>query len=187
MGLGRRAGDLPVRTGGLRAQRARGVPGRGAPGGRPRMRGDGVPRPGRGLLLRALIAGVLTIALSATAVASTVLLEIDDVVSEFTGKAEGRVPLNIPEVTEADAGDPRTFLLLGSDQRYGDKKLKIKPRSDTIMLARVDPKARRIAVMSIPRDLKVAIPGAGTGRINSAYEIGGPAKTGNTIPPPVND
>src|SRR3954464_8137879 len=181
MGLGRRAGDLPVRTGGLRAQRARGVPGRGARGGWPRVKRDGIPRPGRGLLLRALIAGVLTIALSATAVASTVLLEIDDVVSEFTGREEGRVPLNIPEVTEADAGDPRTFLLLGSDQRYGDKQLKIKPRSDTIMLARVDPKARRIAVMSIPRDLKVAIPGAGTGKINSAYEIGAPRKTVKTI------
>jgi len=145
------------------------------------VRGDGVPHPGRGVLLRALIAAVLTITLSATAVASTVLLEIDDVVSEFTGKQEGRVPLNIPEVTEADAGDPRTFLLLGSDARYGDKTLKIKPRSDTIMLARVDPKARRIAVMSIPRDLKVAIPGAGTGKINSAYEIGGPRKTVATI------
>ena len=35
--------------------------------------------------------------------------------------------------------------------------------------------------MSIPRDLKVQIPGAGTGKINSAYEIGGPRKTVSTI------
>ena len=35
--------------------------------------------------------------------------------------------------------------------------------------------------MSIPRDLKVTIPGAGTGKINSAYEIGGPRKTVATI------
>ena len=49
------------------------------------------------------------------------------------------------------------------------------------MLARVDPDAKRIAVMSIPRDLKVKIPGAGTGKINSAYEIGGPRKTVATI------
>src|SRR3954463_16790156 len=155
MGLGRRAGDLPVRTGGLRAQRARGVPGRGARGGWPRVKRDGIPRPGRGVLLRALIAGVLTIALSATAVASTVLLEIDDVVTTFTGKDEGRQPIDIPEVSRAEAGDPRTFLILGSDERYGDRKLKIKPRSDTILLARVDPDSKRIAVMSLPRDLKV--------------------------------
>ena len=35
--------------------------------------------------------------------------------------------------------------------------------------------------MSLPRDLKVEIPGAGTGKINSAYEIGGPRKTVATI------
>jgi polyisoprenyl-teichoic acid--peptidoglycan teichoic acid transferase len=145
------------------------------------VRKDGVPHPGRGVLLRALIAGVLTIALSATAVASTVLLEIDDVVTTFTGKDEGRQPIDIPEVSRAEAGDPRTFLILGSDERYGDRKLKIKPRSDTILLARVDPDSKRIAVMSLPRDLKVQIPGAGTGKINSAYEIGGPRKTVATI------
>ena len=145
------------------------------------MKKEGVPRPGRGVLLRALIAGILTIALSATAVASTVLLEIDDVVNEFVGPEEGRTAIDIPEVTRADAGDPRTFLILGSDARYSDKSLAIKPRSDTIMLARIDPDAKRIAVMSIPRDLKVKIPGAGTGKINSAYEIGGPRKTVATI------
>jgi LCP family protein required for cell wall assembly len=133
------------------------------------------------VLLRALIAGVLTIALSATAVASTVLLEIDDVATTFTGEKEGRKPLVIDDVTRAEAGDPRTFLILGSDERYGDRKLKIKPRSDTILLARIDPDTKRVAVMSLPRDLKVQIPGAGTGKINSAYEIGGPAKTVSTI------
>ena len=35
--------------------------------------------------------------------------------------------------------------------------------------------------MSIPRDLKVKIPGAGTNKINAAYEIGGPRKTVATI------
>ncbi len=137
------------------------------------------PRPGRGVLIRALIAGILTISLSATAVASAVLLEIDDVVDTFT--QEGRTAIDIPEVTRAEAGDPRTFLLLGSDERYGDRKLKIKPRSDTILLVRVDPDTKRIAVMSIPRDLKVQIPGAGTNKINAAYELGGPRKTMNTV------
>ena len=35
--------------------------------------------------------------------------------------------------------------------------------------------------MSIPRDLKVQVPGAGTNKINAAYEIGGPRKTVATI------
>ena len=35
--------------------------------------------------------------------------------------------------------------------------------------------------MSLPRDLKVQVPGAGTNKINAAYEIGGPRKTVATI------
>jgi LCP family protein required for cell wall assembly len=142
---------------------------------------DRPPRPGRRLLIRALIAAIVTISLSATAVASAVLLEIHDVVNEFTGGKEGRTVVDVPEVDRAQAGDPRTFLLLGTDQRYSDRKAGIKPRSDTILLVRVDPDAKRIAVMSIPRDLKVNVPGAGTNKINAAYEIGGPRKTVVTI------
>ena len=48
------------------------------------------------------------------------LLEVDDVVETFT--QEGRTAIDIPEVTRAEAGDPRTFLILGSDERYGDKQ-----------------------------------------------------------------
>jgi LCP family protein required for cell wall assembly len=133
------------------------------------------------MLIKAAIAGVLTIALSATAVASAVLLEIHDVAQTFLGPAQGRRAIDIPEVTQAQAGDPRTFLILGSDARYADRKNGIKPRSDTILLVRADPKAKRIAVMSIPRDLKVKIPGDGTDKINAAYELGGPRKTVETI------
>ena len=119
--------------------------------------------------------------MSATAVASAVLLEVKSVVTEFSGGKEGRTVITVPEVDRADAGDPRTFLVLGTDARYADRVAKIKPRSDTILLVRVDPDAKRIAVMSLPRDLKVNVPGAGTNKINAAYEIGGPRKTIVTI------
>ena len=49
------------------------------------------------------------------------------------------------------------------------------------MLVRVDPDTKRIAVLSVPRDLKVKIPGDGSDKINVAYEIGGPRKTVATI------
>jgi LCP family protein required for cell wall assembly len=139
------------------------------------------PRPGRGILIRALLAAILTVSLSATAVAYAVLNEVNSLVDDFTGGKEGRTVVPIPDLDVTDAGEPRTFLLLGTDERYADKQAGIKPRSDTILLARVDPKSRRIALMSLPRDLKVKIPGAGTGKINSAYEIGGPGKTVSTI------
>ncbi len=82
------------------------------------------------MLFRALIAGVLTISLSATAVASAVLLEIDDVVADVH-RTEGRTAIDIPEVTRAEAGDPRTFLILGSDERYGDKQARRSSRART--------------------------------------------------------
>lgn len=68
---------------------------------------------------------------------------------------------------------PVNILLLGSDRREhlaGDTG-----RSDTIMLLRIDPSTKSISMLSIPRDLRVEIPGYGTDRINAAYSDGGPA------------
>ena len=46
-------------------------------------------------------------------------------------------------------------------------------RADVIMLAHMVP-GERIQLLSLPRDLKVSIPGYGTNRINAAYVVGGP-------------
>ena len=64
----------------------------------------------------------------------------------------------------------QTILLIGSDHRWEGGT---GARSDTIMLARVQPDRHRIALLSIPRDLYVAIPGHGHDRINMAFEYGG--------------
>jgi polyisoprenyl-teichoic acid--peptidoglycan teichoic acid transferase len=141
---------------------------------------DAPPHVGRRLLVRAAIAGVLVVLLSAAAVASAGLLEIKDITDTYV-KAAGRDPIAIPEISRAEAGGPRTFLILGSDQRYIGTKLDKKPRSDTMLLVRVDPRTDGIAVMSIPRDLAVDIPGYGRDKINAAYSEGGPRKTVATI------
>ena len=48
------------------------------------------------------------------------------------------------------------------------------PHSDTIVLVRLDPKRDRVAVLSLPRDLAVTIPGYADGvKINQAYDEGG--------------
>ena len=46
--------------------------------------------------------------------------------------------------------------------------------SDTIMVMSIDPKTKDVAMLSIPRDLYVKIPGYGTGKINGANSDGGP-------------
>jgi polyisoprenyl-teichoic acid--peptidoglycan teichoic acid transferase len=64
----------------------------------------------------------------------------------------------------------QTILLIGSDRRRtgGDGA-----RSDTILLARIEPRRHRIALLSVPRDLYVPIPGHGHDRINMAFHYGG--------------
>lgn len=44
--------------------------------------------------------------------------------------------------------------------------------ADTIMVASVDPTNKKLAMMSLPRDLRVPLPGGGSGKINSAHSIG---------------
>jgi LCP family protein required for cell wall assembly len=56
-----------------------------------------------------------------------------------------------------------------------------KPLSDTMILMRLDPSKRATALLSLPRDLKVEIPGHGTDKLNAAYSICGARLTVRTI------
>ncbi len=74
--------------------------------------------------------------------------------------------------------DPFYVLLLGTDgssQRDLDPEFGGVYRSDSMMLARIDPKSKKVSIVSIPRDLKVDIEGHGTNKINAAHAFGGPA------------
>jgi polyisoprenyl-teichoic acid--peptidoglycan teichoic acid transferase len=79
------------------------------------------------------------------------------------------------KLAAVNGGGPENILILGSDKRAN---LAEDPgRSDTTILLRLDPERNAIAVMSIPRDLKVEIPGYGTEKFNAAYTFGGPKLT----------
>jgi LCP family protein required for cell wall assembly len=76
-------------------------------------------------------------------------------------------------------------LILGLDRRPGQSAV---VRSDTMILMTADPAAPRLALLSIPRDLYVDIPGYGANRINTAHlwgesgvEGGGPALAVQTV------
>jgi LCP family protein required for cell wall assembly len=68
---------------------------------------------------------------------------------------------------------PTTTLLLGTDHGPGAGR-EGAHRSDSIMLVRTDPDRGRISYLSIPRDLRVDVPGRGFAKINAAYQFGGP-------------
>ena len=82
---------------------------------------------------------------------------------------------------------PVTVLVLGEDHRQGDTEKFF--QTDTMMLIRVDPVAKTITMLSIPRDLWVDIPGSGPYKIDDAnfigdayhYPGGGPALAVKTV------
>ncbi len=67
---------------------------------------------------------------------------------------------------------PTTILLLGTDAAPGEARRGLR-HSDSMLLLRTDPDLHRLYYLSIPRDLWVEIPGYGTDRINTSYQVGG--------------
>jgi len=64
--------------------------------------------------------------------------------------------------------DAVQIMVMGVDQRADDGG-----RSDTLMLVTVDKSKEKAAILSIPRDTRVAIEGHGYDKINHAYAFGG--------------
>ncbi|MEM9246406.1 MAG: LCP family protein, partial [Cyanobacteria bacterium P01_F01_bin.153] len=54
-------------------------------------------------------------------------------------------------------------------------------RSDTLLVARLNPREKLTTVLSVPRDTLVTIPGHGRQRINQANALGGPALVSKTL------
>ena len=50
-----------------------------------------------------------------------------------------------------------------------------------MMIVRTDPDEHRMALLSIPRDLRVDIPGRGPDKVNAAYAFGGPTLAIRTV------
>ena len=82
-----------------------------------------------------------------------------------------------PEKTNLmTAKDKIIVMIMGVDEREGDVG-----RSDTLMIATLDPKKKKAALLSIPRDTRVKIRGHGFDKINAAYAYGGHALTQDTV------
>jgi polyisoprenyl-teichoic acid--peptidoglycan teichoic acid transferase len=139
------------------------------------------PRPAFSVYKRAALGAAAILLATAAAVSTAVLLQVKEVVDIYN-QVRHPIPHIKGVLDDVPAGKPQTIMLLGSDRRYIDIKAKNPVRSDTIMLLRLDPSKGATAVMSIPRDLKVTLPGHSTPRkINDAYSVGGPAMTVRTV------
>src|SRR5919199_6993298 len=139
---------------------------------------DDIPRPG--LWKRLIIGGLLCMFAAAAATSVAAFHEVDKIVSALELNPELKLGRNTLATT--DPGQPQTILILGSDQRpKNNVEGGSGARSDTIMLVRLNPHKAATAIMSLPRDLKVNIPGHGVDKINASYEIGGPRLTVETV------
>ena len=93
------------------------------------------------------------------------------VVTTRTAVVEEVVKKTEEELRPALPGQAVNILLIGKDgSTEGDPG-----RSDTQLLVRLDPDTESISMLSIPRDLRVEIPGVGFDKMNAAYFYGGPS------------
>ena len=131
------------------------------------------------LFRRMVVGALLIVAAAATATAVAAFHEVDRVGDAF--RSGGTLDLG-NELAEADKGKPQTIMIVGSDKRAaGARDAGSGARSDTIILVRLDPSKNATALLSIPRDLKVEIPGHGTDKINAAFSYGGVKLTLKTV------
>jgi LCP family protein required for cell wall assembly len=139
----------------------------------------------RAFLSRFLVALMICVLLAAGGVAGAYWFAND--------KWDAVANADIPDDAFAHTvkGKPANFLIIGSDTRafvknstdaehFGTESEEGGQRSDTIMVAHIDPDTNRGMLVSFPRDLKVNVPGRGYTRINSAFNDG-PAKVIQTL------
>jgi LCP family protein required for cell wall assembly len=97
-------------------------------------------------------------------------------------EANERLPPSAAEALSPQRGSllssPSNILLLGTDLGPGRAD---SGRSDAIVLVRTDPDEHRLALLSVPRDLRVEIPGYGPDKVNAAYAFGGAALAIDTV------
>jgi polyisoprenyl-teichoic acid--peptidoglycan teichoic acid transferase len=103
------------------------------------------------------------------------------VVQESTGQVVARPPAPLASVapTPEPASSGRTnILLLGSDT---DAKFGTVYDTQIMIVVSIDQQRKQVSMLSIPRDLWVAIPGWGMGKIGTAYHDGGLALARQTV------
>jgi polyisoprenyl-teichoic acid--peptidoglycan teichoic acid transferase len=123
---------------------------------------------------RFLLASFVIVLATASAVAASGLIYIESIANALSHNdvLQNKVERFLSTTT---GGEAQNILIMGSDKRASEPE--DPGRSDTTILLRLDPDNDAIALMSIPRDLKVEIPGVGTEKFSSAYAYGGPKLT----------
>jgi len=172
---GRTKGKVPAPARPLR------LPRDGGNGAHTDYRGPGAG-PGRKRFTRKRVILLVLLVLVALVIAWAVAswLSFSSGVADANGRLDQNAKLALTKQNGLLISHSTTVLMLGTDNariggREGDR------HSDSILLVRTDPKHHRLYYLSVPRDLVVPIPGAGTQKINAAFQVGGPALAIRTV------
>lgn len=110
----------------------------------------------------------------------------DRVTPEVMQVLQEKPPTTLPAVgtpgatvREEPSPSAMNLLVIGSDRRSTGASGG--GRSDTLMVVHIDPDEDYLSVLSLPRDLRVKIPGHGRGKLNTAFAYGGPVLAIKTI------
>jgi polyisoprenyl-teichoic acid--peptidoglycan teichoic acid transferase len=125
-----------------------------------------------------LALGLLFLLLVAWAVTS--YLAFRSGVAEANDRLDGRTRAALVPQDGLLLNKPTTILLLGTDHANRADRASFR-RADSILLVRTDPEHGRLALLSIPRDLRVDVPGLGPAKINAAFQVGGAALAVRTV------
>lgn len=96
--------------------------------------------------------------------------------SYFVFSSYNSMNRRVNDETVMVAEDKLLIMVMGVDRREDDVG-----RSDTLLLATVDPEQKKAALLSIPRDTRVRIEGHGYDKINHAYAYGGHELSRETV------
>jgi LCP family protein required for cell wall assembly len=157
---------------------------------------DDAPRPRRRRRrLRRVLLAIAVVMVLLAAVPVSVGLYLEHRLTSQMGRIDGVFDGLTDRPAKPAAGTPgakaMNILLMGTDRRSevattGDDAkapdwVPGAQRSDTLMILHIDGSRQVAAVVSIPRDSWVQIPGHGYGKINWAYSYGGPSLTVATV------
>ena len=141
----------------------------------PRLRGASpwLPRRGEPNSLRlTIVAGILLVLLLLSGWLTLGLLAVRTSMAQANGRLDPRARAALSLGTGSIVSSPTAVLIIGVDEQAN---------SDTLQVMRFDPDQQLIATLSIPRDLRVSVPGYGDEKINAAYAAGGAALAIQTV------
>ena len=126
---------------------------------------------GRHVVLKSLGLAVVVVALGAPGFAVGWANGTVGTVGHRSAEVKTTVAETKQQLKSELPGKATNILLIGRDMASpGDAG-----RSDSQILVRLDPATKSISMLSLPRDLRVEIPGVGLEKMNAAYTYGGPA------------